>query len=248
MGVAPPCGKHQLLQRNDKACSVHRPVSNTSRAEVVIYALATNVPDTQIVTYKTTNHTKTVWTSELRDGRFLKLHPEACTVCLLNKHSKSELWMQLHTLYLCTARLTKSKLSVKRLSERPAALPPSCTRSARYIEPRSYPASGARTRYGEQEIHKVTWLSLSPASVAARSISRSWWVSWLVSREVVCYIVSCEYGVPWDLLYTYSCMENDVKLMCKSAASYFDVILTVGVCDSYEREGLTNENYTVASY
>lgn len=44
-------------------------------------------------------------------------------------------------------------------------------------------------------------------------------------------------------------MENDdVKLMCKSAASYFDVILTVGICDSYEREGLTNENYTVASY
>lgn len=88
------------------------------------------------------------------------------------------------------------KLSVKRLSERPAALPLSCTRSARYIEPRSYPASGARTRYGEQEIHKVTWLSLSPASVAARSISRSWWVSWLVSQEVVCYIVSCEWGVP----------------------------------------------------
>jgi len=24
-------------------------------------------------------------------------------------------------------------------------------------------------------------------------------------------------------------MENDVKLMCKSAASYFDVILTVGM-------------------
>lgn len=43
-------------------------------------------------------------------------------------------------------------------------------------------------------------------------------------------------------------MENDVKLMCKSAASYFGVMLTVGICDSYEREGLTNENYIVAPY